>query len=271
MNEVTIEAGRAERQYWRDLWRYRELFYFLAWRDILVRYKQTVIGVAWAAFRPLLTVAILTFVFARLGRMVPENYPAPLFIFCGMLPWQFFATAFAESGSSLVSNAGMISKVYFPRLVVPVSSVITSFVDFLISMVIMSGFMIYYQFMPPAAIAMLPVFMLMAFATAFGGGLWISALMVRYRDFRFIVPFVVQLGLYISPVAYDFTRVPEEYRLAYSLNPMVGVISGFRWAILGEPNPYPLSFAISGVVIVLIIVTGVAYFRKTEKTFADVI
>ena len=271
MNEITIEAGRGERQYWKDLWRYRELFYFLAWRDILVRYKQTVIGVAWAALRPLLTVAILTFVFARMGRMVPEEYPAALFIFCGMLPWQFFATAFAESGNSLVSNSGMISKVYFPRLVVPVSSVITSFVDFLISCVIMTCFMVYYRYLPGASLVALPLFMILAFATAFGGGLWISALMVRYRDFRFIVPFVVQLGLYISPVAYDIARVPEKWRMLYSLNPMVGVIGGFRWAILGHENVYLPSFAISAAGVTLLIISGLWYFRRTERTFADVI
>jgi lipopolysaccharide transport system permease protein len=271
MNEITIEAGKAERQYWRDLWRYRELFYFLAWRDILVRYKQTVIGVAWGVLRPLLTVMVLTFVFGRMGKMVPEDYPAPLFIFCGMLPWMFFATAFAESGNSLVSNSGMISKVYFPRLVVPVSSVITSFVDFLISATIMSCFMFYYGFVPGASILLLPLFVILAFATAFGGGLWISALMVRYRDFKYIVPFVVQLGLYISPVAYDVSRVPEQWRLLYSLNPMVGVISGFRWAILGHPNVYPPSIYISVAAVTLIIFSGIWYFRKTERTFADVI
>lgn len=271
MSEIIIEHGKSERQYWRDLWRYRELLYFLAWRDILVRYKQTVIGVAWAALRPLLTVSILTFVFAKMGRMVPDNFPAPLFIFCGMLPWQFFATAFAESGNSLVSNSGMISKVYFPRLVVPVSSVITSFVDFIISGVIMAVFMVYYQFAPGISLSALPLFMLLAFATAFGGGLWISALMVRYRDFRFIVPFVVQLGLYISPVAYDVSRVPEQWRMLYSLNPMVGVISGFRWAILGHPNVYMPSYLISVVGVLFLIISGVWYFRRTEKTFADVI
>lgn len=277
MNEISIEAGRGERQYWRDLWRYRELFYFLAWRDILVRYKQTVIGVAWAALRPLLTVVILTFVFGRMGKMIPAGYPAPLYIFCGMLPWGFFANAFSESGNSLVSNAGMISKVYFPRLVVPFSSVITSFVDFLISLVIMVFFMIYYHYdpqwhyAPGMSLFALPLFMVVAFGAAFGGGLWISALMVRYRDFRFIVPFVVQLGLYISPVAYDVAKVPEAWRPLYALNPMVGVISGFRWAILGEQNVYPPSYWMSAVIVALIIVTGISYFRKTERTFADVI
>ena len=271
MNEITIEAGRAERQYWRDLWRYRELFYFLAWRDILVRYKQTVIGVAWAVVRPLLTMLVLTFIFGKLAKMDSGGVPYPILVFCGMLPWQFFATAFSESGNSLVSNAGMISKVYFPRLVVPVSSVITSFVDFLISSVLMTLMMVYYGYVPGITIAMLPVFVLLAFATAFGSGLWVSALMVRYRDFRYIVPFVVQFGLYVSPVGFSSNVVPEEWRWLYSINPMVGVIDGFRWAILGEQNIYWPGFLISVVGVILIIISGIWYFRRTERTFADVI
>jgi lipopolysaccharide transport system permease protein len=271
MNEITIEAGRAERQYWRDLWRYRELFYFLAWRDILVRYKQTVIGISWAVIRPVLTMLVLTFVFGRIAGMESEGVPYPILVFCGMLPWQFFATAFAESGNSLVSNAGMISKVYFPRLVVPVSSVITSFVDFLISAVLMALLMVYYGYVPGSSMLVLPVFVFLAFATALGGGLWISALMVRYRDFRYIVPFIVQFGLYISPVAYSSSNVPDKWRLLYSMNPMVGVIDGFRWAILGEQNLYWPGFGISVVGVTLIIITGIYYFRRTERTFADVI
>lgn len=271
MNEITIEAGRAERQYWRDLWRYRELFYFLAWRDILVRYKQTVIGIAWAVIRPMLTMLVLTFVFHYMAKMPSGDYPYPILVFCGMLPWQFFATAFSESGNSLVSNAGMISKVYFPRLVVPVSSVITSFVDFLISAVLLGLMMVYYRYLPGPTIWLLPLFTLLAFATAFGSGLWISALMVRYRDFRYIVPFVVQFGLYLSPVAYSSNVVPEKWRLLYSLNPMVGVIDGFRWCILGESNMYWPGFYISVAGVILLIITGIWYFRKTEKTFADVI
>lgn len=271
MSEIIIEAGRAERQYWRDLWRFRELFYFLAWRDILVRYKQTVIGVAWGVIRPVLTMLALTFVFGKVARMDSGGNPYPILVFCGMLPWQFFATAFSESGNSLVSNAGMISKVYFPRLVVPVSSVITSFVDFLISSVLMAILMVYYGFMPGPSILALPGFVLLAFATAFGAGIWVSALMVRYRDFRYIVPFVVQFGLYISPVGYSSATVPEKWRLLYSLNPMVGVIDGFRWAILGEKNIYWPGFLISVAGVVLIITTGMWYFRRTERTFADVI
>ncbi len=271
MNEITIEAGRAERQYWHDLWRYRELFYFLAWRDILVRYKQTVIGIAWAVFRPVLTMIILTVIFSKVAKMpVPDGIPYAILVFCGMLPWQFFATAFAESGNSLVANSGMISKVYFPRLVVPVSSVITSFVDFLISCVIMAVMMIWYRVAPGMNLLALPLFVFLAFATAFGAGLWISALMVRYRDFRFIVPFVVQFGLYVSPVAWASYVVPDEWRLVFSLNPMVGVIDGFRWAILGmEMHWSSLFISIAGVI--LMIITGIWYFRRTEKTFADVI
>jgi lipopolysaccharide transport system permease protein len=271
MNEITIEAGRGERQYWRDLWRYRELFYFLAWRDILVRYKQTVIGVSWAVIRPLLTMLVLTFIFGKLAKMPSGGVPYPILVFCGMLPWQFFATAFAESGNSLVTNAGMISKVYFPRLVVPVSSVITSFVDFLISSVLMAMVMVYYGFMPGPSILLLPCFILLAFATALGAGLWVSALMVRYRDFRYIVPFVVQFGLYISPVGFSSNVVPEEWRLLYSVNPMVGVIDGFRWAILGEGNLYWPGFAMSVVGVFFVIISGLWYFRRTERTFADVI
>ncbi len=270
--ELVIEAGRTEANYWRDLWRYKELFYFLAWRDILVRYKQTAIGVAWALIRPFLTMVILTVVFNKVARLPGTgDVPYPLMVFAAMLPWQFFATAFSESGNSLVSNAGMISKVYFPRLVVPVSSVITSFVDFLISAVLLAIIMVYYGYFPGKSILLLPLFVILAFATAFGSGLWISALMVRYRDFRYIVPFVVQFGLYVSPVAFLSSVVPEKWRLLYSLNPMVGVIDGFRWALLGEKNIYWPGFYISVGGVILLIVTGIWYFRRTERTFADVI
>lgn len=272
MHELVIEAGRTERQYWRDLWRYRELFYFLAWRDLLVRYKQTVVGVAWAVFRPLLTMAILTFVFGRLARLPSPDVPYPLLVFCGMLPWQFFATALSESGNSLVSNSNLISKVYFPRLVVPASSVIASLVDFLISAVLLALMMVWYRFTPAPQIVLLPLFVLLAFAAAFGVGLWVSALMVKYRDFRHILPFVTQLGLYISPVGLTSSVVPDQWRLLYSLNPMVGVIDGFRWSILGGSQQlYAPSLLISCAVIALLLVTGISYFRNTERTFADVI
>jgi lipopolysaccharide transport system permease protein len=272
MRELIIEPGRAEGQYWKDLWRYRELFGFLAWRDILVRYKQTVVGVAWGLIRPLLTMLILTVVFDKLAKMPSGGVPYPILVLCGMLPWQFFSTALSESGASLVANAGMISKVYFPRMVVPASSVITSFVDFFISACILVAAMVWYGFMPSTRCLWLPLFVLLAFVFAFGSGLWISALMVKYRDFRFIVPFIVQFGLYISPVGFISGVVPEQWRLLYSLNPMVGVIDGFRWAILGEQHSlYWPGFGLSVAVVLIVLICGIAYFRKTERTFADVI
>jgi lipopolysaccharide transport system permease protein len=272
MPELLIEAGRAERQYWRDLWRYRELFYFLAWRDLLVRYKQTVVGVAWSLIRPLLTMLVLTVVFGKLGKMPSGGIPYPLLVYCGMLPWQFFATAMSESGNSLVTNANLISKVYFPRLIITASSVITSFVDFLISAGFLVVLMIWYRYTPPAAIIVLPFFVLLAFAASLGVGLWISALLVQYRDFRFIVPFIVQFGLYLSPVGFQSSIVPERFRLLYGLNPMVGVIDGFRWCLLsGQQHLYWPSLAASVIGVVALLVTGIWYFRKTEQTFADVI
>lgn len=272
MTQLIIEAGRTERHYWRDLWRYRELFYFLAWRDLLVRYKQTVVGVAWSLMRPLLTMIVLTIVFGRLGKMPSGGSPYALLVFCGMLPWQFFATALSESGNSLVANSNLISKVYFPRLVIPASSVITSLVDFMISAIFTVVLMIWYQYTPSPNLIYIPFFFLLAFAASFGVGLWIAALMVKYRDFRFIVPFIVQFGLYLSPVAFLSSIVPEQYRLLYSLNPIVGIIDGFRWCILGREHTLNLiSFATSLTGVTLLVITGITYFRHTEKTFADVI
>jgi lipopolysaccharide transport system permease protein len=272
MERLIIEAGRTESLYWRDLWRYRELFYFLAWRDILVRYKQTVVGVAWSLIRPFLTMLVLTVVFGKFGKMPSGGVPYPLLVFCGILPWQFFSTALSESGNSLVNNSNLISKVYFPRLIVPASSVITSFIDFLISAAFLVVLMIWYRFPPPANIAFIPFFVFLAFATSFAISLWVAALMVEYRDFRFIVPFVVQFGLYISPVGFLSSVVPDQYRLLYSLNPMAGIIDGFRWCVLG--GQYELDWrglALSVAVTAVIAVTGIWYFRKTERTFADVI
>jgi lipopolysaccharide transport system permease protein len=270
--ELIIEAGRTEKQYWKDLWRYRELFYFLAWRDILVRYKQTFIGVAWALIRPFLTMIVFTVVFGRLANLPSDGAPYPILVFAAMLPWQFFANALSECSNSLISNANLISKVYFPRLVVPASAVIVSFVDFLISGIILLGLMAWYDFVPSWRIVALPVFVAIAFAAAMGAGLWLAALNVQYRDFRYIVPFIVQFGLYISPVGFSSSIVPEEWRLVYSLNPMVGVIDGFRWAILGgESHLFLPGFALSLSLVGVIFVTGILYFRKMERTFADVI
>jgi lipopolysaccharide transport system permease protein len=272
MPELLIEAGKTEKEYWRDLWRYRELFYFLSWRDLLVRYKQTVVGVSWSLIRPILTMLILTVVFGRLGKMPSGGSPYPLLVMCGMLPWMFFSSAISDSGSSLVSNANLISKIYFPRLIIVVSSVITSFIDFLISALFMVGLMIWYRFVPPAAVLLLPLFTLLAFGASLGIGLWIAALMVRFRDFRFIVPFIVQFGLYLSPVGFQSSIVPARYRLLYSLNPMVGIIDGFRWSLLGgRYTIYLPALAISIVEVVAILISGVQYFRRTERTFADVI
>ena len=269
---LVIEAGRSERHYWRDLWRYRELFFFLAWRDILVRYKQTIIGIVWALGRPLLTMLAFTLVFSKLAKLPSEGVPYPILVFAALLPWQFFTSAFSGAGDSMISNAGMISKVYFPRLVIPASAVIVSFVDFLISGVILVGLMIWYGFAPNLRMLTLPLFIFVAFAAAMGAGLWIAALNVKYRDFRIIVPFVVQFGLYISPVGFSSNIVPEQWRLLYSLNPMVGVIDGFRWAILGgNTQLYWPGFLFSLCLVMVILVTGIYYFRKTEKTFADVI
>jgi lipopolysaccharide transport system permease protein len=269
---IVLEAGRTERHYWRDLWRYRELFFFLAWRDILVRYKQTVIGIVWALGRPFLTMLVFTLVFSQLAKLPSGDVPYPILVFAALLPWQFFASAFTGAGDSLISNAGMISKVYFPRLVIPASAVIVSFVDFLLSGFILIGLMVWYGFVPSTRIVALPLFVLLAFAAAMGSGLWIAALNVKYRDFRIIVPFVVQFGLYLSPVGFSSDIVPDQWRLLYSLNPMVGVIDGFRWAILGGDTPmYWPGFLLAICLVTAILISGILYFRKTEKSFADVI
>ena len=270
--ELVIEAGRTERQYWKDLWNYRELFYFLAWRDILVRYKQTAIGIAWAILRPLLTMVVLTIVFGKLAKLPSEGVPYPILVFSAMLPWQFFANALSESSNSLIDNANLISKVYFPRLVIPTSSVIVSFVDFLLSGIILLGLMAWYDFWPTWRVMVLPLLILVLFAVTMGAGFWISALNVKYRDFRYIIPFIVQFGLYISPVGFSSSVVPENWRLLYSLNPMVGVIDGFRWAILGKNIVFYLpGFLLSLSLVALLFAGGLWYFRKTERTFADVI
>lgn len=271
-NYLVIEAGRSERQYWQDIWRYRELFYFLAWRDILVRYKQTAIGVTWALIRPLLTMIVFTIVFGNIAKLPSEGAPYPILVFSAMLPWQFFANALSECSNSLLSNSNLISKVYFPRLIIPASAAIVSFVDFMISGIILLALMAWYNFVPDWRILTLPLFILIAFAAAIGGGLWLAALNVEYRDFRYIVPFIVQFGLYISPVGFSSTVVPERWRFLYSLNPMVGVIDGFRWAILGGDTAlYWSGFLLSLAIVALFVISGVWYFRKMERTFADVI
>jgi lipopolysaccharide transport system permease protein len=270
--ELVIEAGRSERQYWRDLWRYRELFYMLAWRDIAIRYKQTAIGLAWALIRPFLTMVVFTVVFGSLAKLPSGGAPYPILVFSAMLPWQFFANALSECSNSLISNSNLISKVYFPRLVIPASAVIVSFVDFMISGMILLGLMIYFKFVPDWRILTLPLFTLVAFMASTGMGLWLAALNVEYRDFRYIVPFIVQFGLYISPVGFSSSIVPDKWRMIYSLNPMVGVIDGFRWAILGKDAViYMPGFVLSIGVVIVLFFSGIWYFRKMERRFADVI
>ncbi len=269
---LIIESGRTELHYWKDLWRYRELFYFLSWRDILVRYKQTVIGIAWSIVRPLLTMVVFVIVFGKIAKLPSDGVPYPIMVFTAMLPWQFFANSLSESSNSLLANANMLSKVYFPRLIVPTSAVIVSLVDFFISFIILVVLMIWYQLMPGWRILALLPFLGLALFASLGFGLLLAALNVKYRDFRYIVPFIVQFGLYISPVGFSSSIVPEKWRLVYSLNPMVGVIDGFRWAILGEAmKVYVPGFVISLLVNVAILIVGVGYFRRTERKFADII
>lgn len=269
---LVIEAGKTEKQYWQDIWKYRELFYFLAWRDILVRYKQTFIGIAWALIRPFLTMIVFTVVFGNIAKLPSEGVPYPILVFSAMLPWQFFSNSLSECSNSLITNSNLISKIYFPRLIVPTSAVVVSFVDFMISGIILLGLMAWYNFVPSWRILTLPLFIGIAFAASMGAGLWLASLNVQYRDFRFIVPFIVQFGLYISPVGFSSSVVPEQWRLLYSLNPMVGVIDGFRWAILGTSyDIYVPGFVLSLTLVLFFLVTGIWYFRKMERTFADVI
>ena len=271
--KLIIEAGRTEKHYWKDLWRYRELFYFLSWRDILVRYKQTVIGVAWALIRPLLTMVVFTVIFGTLAKLPTEGTaPYPVMVFAAMLPWQFFSAAMVEASGSLIGNANLISKVYFPRFIIPASAVITSFVDFLVSGIILVGLMAWYRFLPSWRILTLPLFVAIALAAAMGVGLWLTALNVKYRDFRYIVPFIAQFGLYISPVGFSSSIVHGKWRLLFSLNPMVGVIDGFRWAILGgEIRIFWPGFLISMALVGILFSTGIWYFRRMERSFADFI
>jgi len=270
--KLIIEPGRSELHYWKDLWRYRELFWFLSWRDILVRYKQTAIGVAWSVIRPFLTMIVFTVIFGKLAKLPSEGVPYPIMVFAAMLPWQFFSNSLSECSNSLITNANLLTKVYFPRLVVPASAVIVSLVDFFISFAILALLMIWYGFLPDWRIITLPLFLGLAFAASFGFGLWFAALNVKYRDFRYVVPFIVQFGLYVSPVGFSSSVVPEKWRLLYALNPMVGVIDGFRWAILGGKAPiYWPGFWLSTALTILVFLLGVRYFRDTERAFADVI
>jgi len=270
---IIIEPGRTEKNYWRDLWRYRQLFQVLALRDVSVRYKQTVIGLAWAILRPFLTMVIFTVIFARLAKLPSEGgAPYALMVFAGMLPWTFFSTALSDASNSLIANANLISKVYFPRLIVPTATIVVAFIDFLVSFGILAAMMVWYHFLPTWHIFVLPVFVFLAFLASLGPGLWITALNVKYRDFRYVIPFVAQLGLYVSPVGFSSSVVPRKWRLLYSVNPMVGVIDGFRSSILaGQSQIYWPGFGLSLTVIAVFLWLGIRQFRKMERTFADLI
>jgi lipopolysaccharide transport system permease protein len=272
--ELTIiEAGRLQSNYWRDLWRYRELFRVLAWRDLTVRYKQTVIGVAWAVIRPLLTMTVFTVIFGRIAKLPSDgSAPYPLMVFAGMLPWTFFSTGLGEAASSVVNSAHLISKVYFPRLIVPTATVLVALTDFLITFAMLLILMVWFEFWPSWRLLLLPGFLLLAFITSMGPALWISALNVKYRDFRYVIPFIVQFGLYVSPVGFSSSVVPEDWRLLYSLNPMVGVIDGFRWCILnGQSRLYLPSLAAAFCISAGFLWFGFRRFRAMEKEFADLI
>ena len=270
---LLLEAGRSERNYWRDLWEYRELFSILAWRDVAIRYKQTVIGITWAVVRPLLTMLIFTVIFGRVARLPsPGGVPYPIMVFAGMLPWLLFSTILSDASNSLVSNSNLISKVYFPRLAVPCASSVAALVEFGIALVLLFAMMLWFHFLPDFRILFLPVFIVLAVLSSLGPALYVTALNVRYRDFRFIIPFVVQFGMYVSPVGFSSAVIPTKWRLLYHLNPVVGVIDGFRWCLLrGQGDLYLPGLYLNLFVIALFLWLGVSYFRKTERTFADLI
>jgi lipopolysaccharide transport system permease protein len=270
---LVLEPGRAEKHYWRDIWTYRELFAILAWRDVSVRYKQTVIGVAWALVQPFLTMLVFTIVFSRVAKLPSEGTaPYPIMVYAGMLPWYLFSSVLGGASSSLVSNANLIGKVYFPRIIVPSAAAVVALVDFAISFVLLGGLMAWFRFVPSWRMIFLPFFIVFAILASLGPALFMTAMNVKYRDFRYIIPFVVQFGIYVSPVGFSSSVVPAKWRFWYSLNPVVGAIDGFRWCVLGgESSLYMPGFLLSLAIVAVLLWVGIAYFRRTEKTFADLI
>jgi lipopolysaccharide transport system permease protein len=255
----------------REVWHYRELLYFLIWRDIKVRYKQTALGAAWAILQPFLTMVVFSIFFGRLANVPSDGVPYPVFSYAGLLPWQLFAFGIAQAGNVLVTNQNLITKVYFPRLIMPLAAVLSGLVDFAIAMVVLVALMLYYGIVPTVAIMTLPFFVLLAIATSLSVGLWLSALNVRYRDVRYIIPFLTQLWLFVTPVAYPASLVPEQWRFLYGLNPMAGVVEGFRWALLGTQSTVGPLVLLSSLVVSVLLVTGLLYFRRMERTFADIV
>jgi lipopolysaccharide transport system permease protein len=269
---LVLKAGQTERHYWSDVWAYRELFVVLAWRDVAVRYKQTVVGIAWAIVRPFLTMVVFT-VFGHLAKLPSEaSAPYPIMVFAGLLPWFLFSTILTEASNSIVGNTNLVGKVYFPRIIIPSSSAMVALVDFGINLLMLGVLMIWYGFVPSWHIALLPVFVALAALASFGPALLITALNVKYRDFRFVIPFMVQFGLYVSPVGFSSSLVPPQWRLWYSLNPIVGVIDGFRWCILGgNTEIYLPGLLVSLIVVTILLWRGTVYFRRTERSFADLL
>jgi lipopolysaccharide transport system permease protein len=270
--ELLIEPSRPVLHYWRDVWRYRELFWFLVWRDILVRYKQTLIGVSWSLLRPLVTMLAFTVVFGLLAKLPSDGVPYPLLVFAAMVPWNFFSSALSEGAGSLVGNANLLTKIYFPRIIIPAGSILVSLIDFAISLAVMALLMLWYGYLPDWRIVTLPLFLSLAVLPVAGASLWFAALNVRYRDFRYLVPFMLQFGLYVSPVGFASSLVPEKWRLLYALNPMAGVIDGFRWALLrGAAELYWPGLLLSTALSLALLLSGLWYFRKAERVLADVI
>lgn len=270
---LILEAGRADQRYWSDLWRYRELYFILAWRDVAVRYKQTVIGAAWAFIRPLLTMVVFTILFGHLAKLANDTpFPYAILVFAGLLPWTLFSSVLADVSNSVIANSHLITKVYFPRLIIPLATVVVALIDFMVTLVILVALMIIYGFAPGWQILLLPLFVALALLASLGPALWAASLIVKYRDFRFIIPFALQFGLYVSPVGFSSAVVPEAWRPLYSLNPLVGIIDGFRWCIMGgESAIYWPGFAVSLGVVVLFLWLGVRTFRRTERGFSDLI
>jgi lipopolysaccharide transport system permease protein len=268
--EIIIERGRSDKNYWRDLWRYRELFQVLAWRDCAVRYKQTVLGVGWAVIRPVLAMLIFTVIFGRIARLPSEGVPYSLMVFAGMLPWTFFAAGLSEASNSLIANTALVSKVYFPRMIMPTATITAAVVDFFIGLLILAAMMAWYHVVPTWRILLLPVFVVLAFLASLGPSLWVTAVNVKYRDFRYVIPFLVQFGLYVSPVGFTSSVVPHKWRLLYSLNPLVGIIDAFRWSVLSSSIYWP-GVGVSVAAVAALLWLGIRQFRKLEKTFADLI
>jgi len=254
-----------------EVWKYRELLFFLTWREIKVRYQQTLLGASWAVIQPLMQMIVFSFIFGGIARMSSEGLPYPIFSYTGLLPWGLFSKALTDAGRSMVMNRNMITKIYFPRLIIPMASVISGLVDFFISFLILLGLMVYYRITPTAAVWTLPLFMLLTIITALGIGLWLSALNVLYRDVGHVLPFLTQFWMFLTPVIYPSSRIPEKWRLLYALNPMTGVVEGFRWALLGLDSAPTAIIAVSSTIAVLLLVGGLFYFRRMERTFADAI